>query len=449
MAGFYDVTVTDYNGCQAQNTIEIIEYDSVFAEIQYDDGFCPGDVVDFFVSTNGLNNQYDFYWYVDHVLEGTSNTFQWPILDTSNVTIVLVNTGNCPSVVDSMWVGPIMMPDNNITAFATPDTICYGSSATLSGTILDTSNVTGIWWNVPGLTGLGPHDVYPEQETDYIVTIENVCGAQQSDTAHVNVYLPPSTDIFAHGTSGCEEITVDFSYTYDQNYIYTFEGGYWNIGGDHYGEQNPSVTYTSSILEYVTLSLVFDNGCTFDFDTTIAMTVHSNPDGDFYYNPKPALENEETEFIDITYGNTQEWEWYVEGQFISNDERPTYVFEQQGEFEVTQIITDENGCMDTTTKIVEVIGTYTVFVPNAFTPDGNGHNNTFKPYVDNVDPDQYRFMIYNRWGEMIYETEVIDNAWDGTYLGENVRDGVYIWKVLVTDNVGIEHEYVGHVTLLR
>lgn len=448
-AGFYDLTVTDFNGCQAFNTVEIIEYDSVYAEIQFDDGFCPGDQVDFWVATNGLNNQYDFYWYVDHILEGTSNTFQSQIFDTSEVTIVLVNTGSCPSVVDSTWVGPIMMPNNNVSVFATPDTICYGSSAMLEATLLDSSNISSITWNVQGLSGLGPHEVYPPSETDYIVTIENVCGAQQSDTAHVNVFMPPSTEMFAVGTSGCERIEVQFDYDYDENYVYQFEGGYWNIGGTQYGEQSPIVAYTNSVNEDVTLNLAFSNGCIFSYDTVFAMTVYSNPEGDFYYNPTPALENELTEFIDITFGNTQAWEWYVEGNFISNDERPSYVFEQQGEYEVTQIVTDENGCMDTTIHIVEVIGSYNVFVPNAFTPDGNGVNNTFKPIVNNVDPNQYRFMIFNRWGEKIFETEVIDNAWDGTYLDDNVRDGVYIWKVLVTDNVGIEHEHVGHVTLLR
>src|SRR5690606_28929863 len=105
-------------------------------------------------------------------------------------------------------------------------------------------------------TGTGPHEVHPPNETDYIVNIENICGAQQSDTVHVNVFMPPGSEILAHGTSGCEAIDVGFGYVYDDNYAYTFEGGYWNIGGDHYGEQNPVVNYTGSLIESVTLSLV-------------------------------------------------------------------------------------------------------------------------------------------------------------------------------------------------
>ena len=449
IAGFYNVTVTDSNGCEAFNVVEIIEYDSVFAEIIFDEGFCPGDMVDFMVSTNGLNNQYDFYWYVNHLLEGTANTFAYQILDTSTVTIVIVNVGNCPSVVDSTVVGPIMMPDNNVTASATPDTICYGSSATLQALIFENTHVIATWWNQPGLDGLGPHQVYPNSATDYIITIEDVCGAQQSDTARVNVFLPPTADIMADGIIGCERISVAFDYSYDSNYAYQFEGAYWNIGGDQYNEQAPTVEYTSSVFEDITLYLGFSNGCLFEYDTTIAMTVFENPEADFYFNPDPAIAGEINEFIDVTYGNTQAWEWYVEGDFLSTDERPQYVFDEEGEYSVTEIVFDENGCSDTTMHIIEVIGTYTVYVPNAFTPDGNGFNNDFKPVTDNIDPDQYRFSIYNRWGELIYHTEIVDNSWNGTYLGEDVADGVYVWKVLITDNVGIEHELVGHVTLLR
>ena len=69
--------------------------------------------------------------------------------------------------------------------------------------------------------------------------------------------------------------------------------------------------------------------------------------------------------------------------------------------------------------------------------------------MSNVKPDNYRFMIYNRWGEVIFQTENIEGAWDGDYHGDMVQDGVYVWQIIVTDNRDIEHEYRGHVTLLK
>ena len=266
-----------------------------------------------------------------------------------------------------------------------------------------------------------------------------MCGEQQSDTVKINVFTPPHADILATGTTGCDKVEVNFGYSYDP-YDYTFQGAMWNINNETYDMTDPMVTFDHSASVLADLYLSFSNGCTFEYKDTVNLTVYNSPDADFYYNPDPAKVNEVTEFVDISHGNPKIWEWYLDGQYISDEERPSTVFTEAGEHGVLQIIFDENGCTDTIYRVIEVIGDFMVYVPNAFTPDGNGVNNTFKPIVSEVDPDGY---------EVIYQTYVIGNAWDGTYLGENVNDGVYIWKVIVTDNVGLEHEYVGHVTLLR
>lgn len=448
VAGIYKVDVTDDNGCMASDEVEIIQYDSVAVEIIYPNPFCPGDLLDFHVLTNGLNNQYDYNWYVNNVLEGTSNTFSHVINDTAMVTISLVNIGNCPTVEDSVQITPVFLQEGVVSAFGTPDTICYGSEATIGATLADTSYITAIYWNDNALSGLGPHQVQPSAAFDYIVTVENMCGQQDDDTVRVNVFLPPHADIFASGTTGCDAVEVNFGYTHQQ-YDYAFQGALWNINFENYDMINPSVTFESSASVFAKVYLSFANGCTFEYTDTVHVTVYDSPEANFYFNPDPARVNEITEFVDISHGNPKVWEWYLDGQYVANEERPSHVFTESGEHLVTQIIFDDNGCTDTMEHTIEVIGDFMVYVPNAFTPDGNGVNNTFRPIVTEVDPDGYEFLIFNRWGEVIFQTYIIDAAWDGTYLDENVRDGVYIWKVIVTDNVGLEHEYVGHVTLLR
>jgi gliding motility-associated-like protein len=447
-AGTFNLTVTDDNGCQATSAADIIEYADVHAEIIFDPGFCPGDTVDFYVATNGLNNQYNFEWHVDQVLQGTTNVFSYPINDTVDVNILMVNTGNCPTVKDSAVVGPIMIPQGNIAAFGTPNTVCFGSNAMIHGVITDTAFVTSVFWNDTSLAGLGPHSVSPQMSTEYIVTIENLCGEQQSDTVMLNLFMPPNAAILASGTSGCDRVEANFDFSFDP-YGYNFVGAYWSIFNQTYDEESPTVEFTYSADVPSTLHLSFDNGCTFKYDDIIGIEVFESPEANFYFNPDPAIQNEITEFVDISHGNPKEWEWYMDGQLIGDEERPSYVFEETGEYEVTEVIIDENGCSDTITHSVEVIGIYTVYVPNAFTPDGNGVNNTFRPIMTDVVPDNYEFLIFNRWGEVIFRAENLDAEWDGSFLGDPVQDGVYIWKVFVTDNVGLEHEIVGNVTLLR
>jgi gliding motility-associated-like protein len=92
-----------------------------------------------------------------------------------------------------------------------------------------------------------------------------------------------------------------------------------------------------------------------------------------------------------------------------------------------------------------------VYVPNAFTPDGDIYNNTFFPVISGgYTTENYSFLIFNRWGELIYESSEMGEGWDGTYRDKKCQDGVYTWKLNVgksyTDEI---KEYVGHVSLLR
>lgn len=448
-AGWYHVAVTDSNGCVAADQVEIIEYDEVTAEIVTNDPFCPGDEVELMVLTNGVNSQYVYNWIIDNVLVGTENTYVGVINDTVDVTIDLVNTGNCPTITDSAVIGPVFMQANNVSVIGTPDTICFGSAGDLVAVVQDTSFITNMWWNDSSLIGLGVHVVSPTQPSQYTFTIENMCGEQQAASAWIDVFMPPSASILADGTEGCDEVNVSFYTAVDENYIYTLQDVAWNIQMQQYQGYNPIITFNGSSLVHAEAFMTFSNGCTFEYSDDVALEVWESPHANFYFNPTPAIEGETTEFVDISQGNPQEWEWYFEGDLIYTEERPSHVFEENGQYEVMQVVINSFGCSDTSWNNIEVIGTYSVYVPNAFTPDGNSYNNTFKPVMNNIVPDNYAFSIFDRWGEVIFSTNDIEGEWDGNYRGSLVKDGVYIWKIMVTDNVGIEHELVGHVNLLK
>ncbi len=114
-------------------------------------------------------------------------------------------------------------------------------------------------------------------------------------------------------------------------------------------------------------------------------------------------------------------------------------------FVYTVSYTDENGC--TASDDVRIIYDPIIYVPNTFTPNGDVFNETFFALGGNI--QEFNIEIYNRWGERIYEGGALDKAWDGTYEGKECPDGVYTWKILYVDYTGLEHELVGHVSLLR
>jgi len=446
--GAYLVNVTDANNCLATGAVEILEYQFVTAEIIADSVFCPGDLVNFYVATNGMNNLYDYHWFVNGNLQSTQNSYTIPIYSETEISIELVHEVNCPALYDTVVVSPIKLDPAILNVTGTTDTICLGSSGMVVATISDWSYITNVYWAEQLFVGVGPFVVTPTEDHYYVITVENSCNERIEDSVKLNVFLPPSANIYAWETEACGEVNAEFGFDYVAN-NYPLTDVNWNLFYNDYAGPSPVVTFENSIDFMADLYLTFSNGCTFDYSDTVRIEVWEVPEANFYYNPDPALQNESTELIDISHGNPIAWEWYVENEFVSDEERNFYTFNEQGFFNVTEIITNEFGCTDTAHVVVEVIGYFTVYVPNAFTPDGNDHNNSFKPVMTNVKPDNYQFLIFNRWGEIIFQATNLDASWDGDYMGALVEDGVYVYQILVTDNTDKEHEYNGHVTLLK
>ena len=109
------------------------------------------------------------------------------------------------------------------------------------------------------------------------------------------------------------------------------------------------------------------------------------------------------------------------------------------------------GCIDSITKTIHVRDELIYYVPNTFTPNTDNINNVFKPvFSSGVSPSNYTFLIYNRWGEIIYESHSIDDGWDGMFDSKNSPDGTYVWSLIFQDSIQNRiHNIKGHVNLLR
>jgi gliding motility-associated-like protein len=111
------------------------------------------------------------------------------------------------------------------------------------------------------------------------------------------------------------------------------------------------------------------------------------------------------------------------------------------------------GCTSTYQISIEFEEGLIFYIPNTFTPDGDGHNQTFKPvFTSGFDPFNYEMLIYNRWGEIIFETHDVTYGWDGTYALANYtcQDGVYLYKIIFKNPLVDERKVVcGSVTLLK
>lgn len=145
-------------------------------------------------------------------------------------------------------------------------------------------------------------------------------------------------------------------------------------------------------------------------------------------------------------------EWVVDGLYFYS-ETLEMTWTDTGTY-VINVIRYNDGCPSlpqtftvTVTKCDEPL----YWVPNAFTPDGDDYNQSFTPiFTSGVDPFDYHLMIFNRWGEILFESYDMTKGWNGKIDGLSCQDGIYTWKIVFKTTKNDEHIInIGHVTLIK
>ena len=136
----------------------------------------------------------------------------------------------------------------------------------------------------------------------------------------------------------------------------------------------------------------------------------------------------------------------------STEENPSFDFpsDTARKYNVCLVATNADSCKDTTCYLVVIDEGFTVYVPNAFTPESSkGINDGFFPVVTGA--KDYVLYIFDRWGGLVFSSNSPDYPWKGRTResGEKVDDGIYVWKFVIDDEVHGQHEYMGRVNLLR
>jgi len=250
--------------------------------------------------------------------------------------------------------------------------------------------------------------------------------------------------------SGCAPLQVNFEAYTDGA---TFD---WNFGDGSIGAgASASHTYTASGLYDVTLTITSEAGCTSTDTYASYIDIVETPIAQFSYAPYEIdVTDTEVDFINNSlYADTYEWS-FGDGSAFDSEENPTHVFPMEGNrtYNIQLTATNDYGCVDIAEQLLRVEDVILYYIPNTFTPDGDTFNEEFKPqFIAGLDIYDYRLMIFNRWGELIFESYNSDFGWNGSFGdGGLVEDGVYVYKIEFGDTMSDERHYVnGHVTVLK
>ena len=195
------------------------------------------------------------------------------------------------------------------------------------------------------------------------------------------------------------------------------------------------------------------NGCSTS-DTVTIVTLYPTPTASFVYQPQPAtILDPFIQFTDSSVFNISSWLWSFgdaeNGSSIIPN--PKYVYTDTGTYIIQLIVTDDHGCKDTIQQSIKISADYIFYAPNSFTPNNDGINDIFIPQTEIIIPAEYSLIIFDRWGEKVFEFNDYKKGWDGKVKNSNTlaKEDVYIWKVNLTDFQNQQHDYFGRVTLIK
>jgi gliding motility-associated-like protein len=310
-----------------------------------------------------------------------------------------------------------------------------------------------------GATVLGtgvPFTVTPTATTTYMVVLTGECSTAP-DTAYVTVSHPaPITPLLVpDDPDGCFPHAVTFANMSTGGTVSSLIVDYGDgtsetlsATSDIYHEYPTPGSYT------VSTTVTSDIGCVYNATFPNMITVFNNPIAGFTIQPNPVSMFDPTvQLIDNSSPGTASWSWMIEngtpGGATTENVTATFPEGVASNYDVTLYIVDENGCEDSVVHTVQVINEVILYAPNAFTPDGDEHNNTWFVHIEGVDMTQFELRLYNRWGELIWENYDPEGAWDGTYNGSLVQEGTYNWVIEVKDVLTDErYEFMGSFTVL-
>lgn len=440
-AGNYSVIVTDGNNCTAATTVIISEPAALLLTPIVQDAQCyQGADGSIDANPSGGNPPFNFIW--NDSQQQTTQTATALVAGTYSVTVT-DNTG-CTTTTMAMVEEPTPLTftmqttqvscvgdhDGTITVTANGATPPYNYSATLDGAnFMYSSN--GVIVNLaPGY---------------YIVIVSDNHGCTKVDTAFVpdavaDTYTLTTDSTSCYGTAYNDgAIHVTGLTTTNMPYQYTLDGGMAQYSGDFYfvsagthqviGINNFGCTTTLSAIVPEPAQGVAD---VLPHDTTLQLGETIQLSSSFSPYPSSAI---------VSYN------WTPSLGLSCIDCPNPIVSPYNRRTEYTLTITYNDHCVAAASMTVIIENNLEVYIPNAFSPNGDGNNDVFRIYGEGI--KMIDLKIFNRWGEKVYESNSQFAGWDGTYKGQLQNPGVYVYEVKITylDNKKIEK--TGSISIIR
>ena len=385
--GSYDVTLIVHGNNDCKDTIQKTIITNVKPVPDFNaTTVCFEDSTAFTdLSTIPIGTISDWRWFFGDGNTSTNQNpnYQYGSYGTYDVMLIANTPANCPdTIVKQITVHPL--PELDFSA----QSVCLGEATQFTNlSSIPIGTIDSYEWNfddgINTSTDINPLNTYVNWD-EYIVRLVGVSNEGCRDTIYqrVEVYPVPQVDFMSDLLDGCMPLSLNFinNSSIDTGSIATYS---WNFGDDNTSDNtNPSHIYPNNGVYTITLTAISDRGC----DSTLVkpkyITVHPRPVANFQYTPDYITVNDPfVRFTDLSI-NPETWEWnFGDGSphdFVTN---PSHLYSSDtGTYTVTLIVNNRFNCDDSIAYQLVINPDYTIYIPNSFTPNDDGINESFKVY---------------------------------------------------------------------
>ncbi len=409
-AGSYTIQVSDAKGCNSTAVAIVGQPTQVVALPMPPVTVCIGQCLSLTSTGSGGNAGYAFSWTTS---AGPSPSPVCPLV-TTTYTVIATDKNGCLSAPANTTI--TVNPPLHV--IATHDTaMCPGGTTILQATASGgNGNYSYTWSTALGLSSstIPTPSATPASTTIYTVSLSDNCGTPVStDTVNVTIYAQPVVVFAASDTSGCAPLCISFS----EISLPACANAVWNFGDGTTGNGCAKIShcFTKSGLYSISINETDIHGCPASISVPNYINVYPVPEAAFKLGPQPAtIVNSDIRFSDQSTGASA-WLWNFGdlGGATSVLQNPNYVYPDTGCFTAMLITANTFGCLDTAYAPLCIRPDFTFYAPNAFTPNGDGVNDVWMPKGLGIDPATYHIMMFDRWGNLLWETRTWGQGWDG------------------------------------
>ena len=323
-----------------------------------------------------------------------------------------------------------------------------------NNSIINNDNISQVdWFYDDTLTNpiITPTNFTASNATYFILAInpKSMC----TNTAKVKFLVNFTPQVSFTSSKVCEGFRTSFSNNTISLGDTTNPKTVWNFSNGTFSNLfSPEYIFMDPGIHTVSLTVSNNKKCTEFYTANIE--VFANPIASFSMNPNPTtMINSTVNFTNesILFTTVDTFKWNFGGISSSLLQDPTYSFSEDtiGKHVINLEVTDQNGCKNSSNKILTILGSSGFYMPSAFSPNGDGLNDVFIPNGFGILDKGYRFLIFNRWGDLIFESNNQNIGWDGTFKDTSLQTETYVWKLHFLDFEEISHSKVGRFNLVK